>query len=339
MYKYKCPPLCARHSDDLIGLSRRFVASGSAQQLLQPAGVSLDWVLRSGLALLLPLGVDPVWLGTQAAAQAVASSVATMLGRLLPAMAQLPLLLVLVLPPLLLVLVPSPRVAAETAAGLDTAEGFDLWAPTYNEDAVELGWLAPEQAAAQLAPLIPALAAQLAPAPLRALDAGCGSGLMAAAWRSLNLTRVTGMDLSAGMLEAARELEFYEALAHSSLDDPLPFADSQFDVIACVGNCLKLAEFQIKHLDKTCCNLFGIPDNPAMFSRTGVLSYVRETERRSVMSEFIRVAAPGGLIAFSHRTDYVEPQGWGGVQGQLAEEVLAPPISQRVSHGFLKDVR
>ena len=174
---------------------------------------------------------------------------------------------------------------AATTETVETSPGFDLWAPTYDEDAVELGWLAPEQAAAQLAPNLPALAAQR-PAPLRALDAGCGSGLMEAAWRSLGITRVTGMDLSAGMLEVAREREFYEALEHTSLDEPLPFADSTFDVIACVG----------------------------------VLSYVRETERSSVMEEFIRVAAPGGLVAFSHRTDYVEPQGWSGVQGQLAEE-------------------
>ena len=42
----------------------------------------------------------------------------------------------------------------------ETAPGFDLWAPTYASDAEELGWAAPQQAAALLAPLLPALAAR-----------------------------------------------------------------------------------------------------------------------------------------------------------------------------------
>ena len=73
----------------------------------------------------------------------------------------------------------------------DTAPGFDLWAPTYDTDAVELGWVAPEQAAAQLLAFVPALKALRAgDAPLRALDAGCGTGLMEGAWRALGIQDV-----------------------------------------------------------------------------------------------------------------------------------------------------
>jgi SAM-dependent methyltransferase len=167
----------------------------------------------------------------------------------------------------------------------DTAPGFDLWAPTYDTDAVELGWVAPEQAAAQLAPFLPALKALRREEPLRALDAGCGTGLMENAWRQLGIDDVVGVDLSIGMLEVARQRSFFSQLVHSSLDDPLPLLGAEFDVIACVG----------------------------------VLSYVREAQRRAVLEEFIRVARPGSLIAFAHRSDYVDPQGWGELQQALVD--------------------
>ena len=68
--------------------------------------------------------------------------------------ALLPLLL------LALLLLPEPVACAASASdSADTAPGFDLWAPTYDEDAVELGWAAPEQAAAQLSPFLPDLQA------------------------------------------------------------------------------------------------------------------------------------------------------------------------------------
>ena len=152
----------------------------------------------------------------------------------------------------------------------ETAPGFDLWAPTYASDAEELGWAAPQQAAALLAPLLPALAARR-PTPLRGLDAGCGTGLMAPLWREMGVTEVVGLDLSLGMLEEARQLQFYQQLLHAPLDEPLPLADSAVDVIACVG----------------------------------VLSYVRPEARGAALAEFIRLSSVGGLVAFSHRTDYL----------------------------------
>ena len=78
----------------------------------------------------------------------------------------------------------------------DTAPGFDLWAPTYDTDAVELGWVAPEQAAAQLSAFIPALKVLRGDAPLRALDAGCGTGLMETAWRALGIQDVPKLHYS-----------------------------------------------------------------------------------------------------------------------------------------------
>ena len=52
-------------------------------------------------------------------------------------------------------------------------------------------------------------------------------------------------------------------------------------------------------------------------SCVGALSYVQQHNRASVLSEFLRVVRPGGVASFSHRTDYVEAQGWGEIQRAL----------------------
>eukprot|EP01043_Picozoa_sp_COSAG02_P051714 COSAG02_NODE_5478_length_4291_cov_5.935115_2_plen_250_part_00 len=183
-------------------------------------------------------------------------------------------------------LVPQVRHSAVCSASTtDTAPGFDLWAPTYDVDAVELGWVAPEQAAAQLSPFLPALKALRQDEPLRALDAGCGTGLMENGWRQLGIDDVVGIDLPIGMLEVARQRSFFSRLVHSSLDDPLPFLGAEFDVIVCVG----------------------------------VLPYVQDSQRRAVLEEFVRITRPGSLIAFAHRSDYVDQQGWGELQQSLVD--------------------
>ena len=177
--------------------------------------------------------------------------------------ALLPLLL------LALLLLPEPVACAASASdSADTAPGFDLWAPTYDEDAVELGWAAPEQAAAQLSPFLPDLQALRGDGqqalPLRALDAGCGSGLMEASWRQLGLRDVTGIDLSAGMLEVARRREFYSRLVHAGLDEiPLPFAVAEFDVVVCVGVLSYVRETVRK---KTAARLCSLPYGACVLS-------------------------------------------------------------------------
>jgi SAM-dependent methyltransferase len=63
----------------------------------------------------------------------------------------------------------------------------------------------------------------------RILDAGCGSGLLFAALRDRGAI-VTGIDLSAGMLEQARRRLGADAdLRVADLADPLPFPDDSFD--------------------------------------------------------------------------------------------------------------
>lgn len=63
----------------------------------------------------------------------------------------------------------------------------------------------------------------------RILDAGCGSGPLSAALRA-NGAAVTGFDVSAAMLDLARQRLGQDADLHvADLDEPLPFADAEFD--------------------------------------------------------------------------------------------------------------
>ena len=76
-------------------------------------------------------------------------------------------------------------------------------------------------------PAILALAGEVA--GRRILDAGCGSGPLFAALRDRGAV-VSGIDLSAGMLELARRRLGADAdLRVADLADPLPFPDATFD--------------------------------------------------------------------------------------------------------------
>ena len=63
----------------------------------------------------------------------------------------------------------------------------------------------------------------------RILDAGCGSGPLAAALRDAGAD-VTGLDVSAAMVDLARQRLGEDADLHvADLGAPLPFADDEFD--------------------------------------------------------------------------------------------------------------
>jgi ubiquinone/menaquinone biosynthesis C-methylase UbiE len=102
---------------------------------------------------------------------------------------------------------------------------FDRWSPRYEEDRVSR-WLAEAQREA-LAGL------ELRPAD-RLLDVGCGTG---AAVREAAPTvgRAVGVDLSAGMIDRARELG--AGLDHAEFvrgdSENLPFGDGEFTAVLC----------------------------------------------------------------------------------------------------------
>jgi ubiquinone/menaquinone biosynthesis C-methylase UbiE len=80
-------------------------------------------------------------------------------------------------------------------------------------------------------------------APLRLLDAGCGTGnLLLAIRHQRPRAALTGMDVSSSMLKRARSKLADVDLRRSDLDEPLPFEDGAFDVVTSVNVLYAVAD-------------------------------------------------------------------------------------------------
>jgi SAM-dependent methyltransferase len=109
-------------------------------------------------------------------------------------------------------------------SGQAEASGYEDFAAAYAEDNEANVWNACYERPAMLA-----LAGDVR--GLRVLDAGCGSGALAAALAGRGAT-VTGIDLSAGLLEiAARRLGPAVVLRRADLGEPLSFAGGSFELV------------------------------------------------------------------------------------------------------------
>lgn len=69
---------------------------------------------------------------------------------------------------------------------------------------------------------------------LKAIDAGCGTGLLAPVLKQMAESNgvtleLVGVDFSKEMLEKAREKNIYESLIEADLNNPLPYPDGSFD--------------------------------------------------------------------------------------------------------------
>jgi ubiquinone/menaquinone biosynthesis C-methylase UbiE len=118
------------------------------------------------------------------------------------------------------------------ARPISTRDGYDSWAPWYDEQPNQL--LEIEQ------PIVREILDGL---PIGiALDAACGTGRHAAYLASLGHT-VIGVDSSPGMLARAREkvpqAEFHEADLHE-----LPLADDSVDLVVCAIALVHLADIE-----------------------------------------------------------------------------------------------
>lgn len=116
----------------------------------------------------------------------------------------------------------------ERASDKVVSQIFDSFAPKFDEKLAILDYRAPELVAAALRKRLGP-----SPAPVDLLDAGCGTGLLAAHVRPLART-LQGVDLSAGMLERARRLGLYDELVHAELTAHLIAHPGRYDVITCV---------------------------------------------------------------------------------------------------------
>jgi predicted TPR repeat methyltransferase len=104
---------------------------------------------------------------------------------------------------------------------------FDDFAPTFERRLVdELSYCVPEALRAAVARHL----AVVAPKPLDVLDLGCGTGLVGKQFRDL-AGRLTGVDLSAGMLAEASRSAVYDRLVSDDVVHYMQTAGEQFDLI------------------------------------------------------------------------------------------------------------
>lgn len=147
---------------------------------------------------------------------------------------------------------------AKTAEELEA--GYDDWAKTYDDDLQRFGYRLPA--------IVTGLCGRYVTqdsAPL--LDAGCGTGLIGDALHVLGYDHLIGIDISTGMLQAAREKHAYRELRRMILGNPLDFEDNKFAATFAVG-------------------VITIGHAPA-----------------DALDELIRVTRSGGYLIFSIRVD------------------------------------
>ena len=107
-------------------------------------------------------------------------------------------------------------------------ERYDEWAGEYDRDLrEEFDWIAPR--------VTVELFAKYVARDARILDAGVGTGLVGECLIEAGYHDLHGIDLSVGMLDAARRKSMYRELRQMTLGEPLDFADGAFDAVISVG--------------------------------------------------------------------------------------------------------
>ncbi len=137
---------------------------------------------------------------------------------------------------------------------------YDAWAESYDSDLQRSGYRMPAISAALIGRHVPEETAPI-------LDAGCGTGIIGEALSVAGYRELHGLDLSEGMLAAARARGVYDRLHRASLGGPIDFPDDHFGAVVAVGVLTK------GHV------------GPAAFA------------------ELLRVTAAGGRLVFTIRVD------------------------------------
>ena len=65
--------------------------------------------------------------------------------------------------------------------------------------------------------------------------------------RGINVSGVTGIDISCGMLEKAKDRGCYNKLIKADITKPLAFAESSLDYLICVGTSTYLGNLNNKN--------------------------------------------------------------------------------------------
>ena len=110
----------------------------------------------------------------------------------------------------------------------DLTESYDDWAAHYDEDLLSYGYRLPAVATGLFGRYVQPRAGPV-------LDAGCGTGLIGETLSLLGYGEMTGIDLSEGMLAAARAKRVYKELARMKLGGPLDLPSDHFGATLAIG--------------------------------------------------------------------------------------------------------
>ncbi len=106
---------------------------------------------------------------------------------------------------------------------------YDAWSHLYDAELDKPYRIAPIESVRALTKVLSNKQASI-------LDAGAGTGMVGEVLAELGYRNLTAMDLSAEMLEVARNKQVYQALYQGDLESPLNFAEpNSFDAIITVG--------------------------------------------------------------------------------------------------------
>ena len=97
----------------------------------------------------------------------------------------------------------------------------------YNQDMVDLNYVAPNEAASLLKKYALNRESKI-------LDAGCGTGLVGIELKKCGYSNIEGVDFSQDMLNLIPK-DIYKKIEKIDLNKPLKFEAESFDVIMCVG--------------------------------------------------------------------------------------------------------
>ena len=168
-----------------------------------------------------------------------------------------------------------------TASSTDELMGvYDGWADAYEQELLEeWGYTSPQKAVQLLSDIMTLQG-------MRALDAGCGTGLVGALIIKSGAASLTGIDYSPGMLAKAEAKQVYDSLDKMDMNEPLPLPSNSFDATTCIGT------FTATHVK---------PD---------------------AVRELVRVTRSGGALVFTVRDDYWQATNFVDLIAELHVEKL-----------------
>jgi SAM-dependent methyltransferase len=107
---------------------------------------------------------------------------------------------------------------------------YDDWSDNYDSHLLEeFGYISPEVAAQ-------ALSDEIEASDVAIIDYGCGTGLVGQSLNQQGFLTVDGIDISAGMLEQAREKQVYRNLVCGDLTTRVALDDATYDAATCIGS-------------------------------------------------------------------------------------------------------